>query len=98
MAALPRWLADEYADRMPVVPVKLGKKGIAKQIFLDIRDADATIDYLAAFVALARESTWSAPRMLRQARPVAMRVRRRACQCVRRARPMRRTAGRSSST
>ncbi|MBN3783330.1 LysR family transcriptional regulator [Burkholderia sp. Ac-20345] len=65
VAALPRWLADEYVDRMPVVPVKLGKKGIAKQIFLGIRDADASIDYLAAFVALARESTWSAPRMLR---------------------------------
>lgn len=34
VAALPRWLADEYADRMPVTSVKLGKTGIAKQIFL----------------------------------------------------------------
>lgn len=65
VAALPRWLADEYADRMPVVPVKLAKKGIAKQILLGICEADAPIDYLAAFVALARESTWSAPRMPR---------------------------------
>lgn len=29
------------------------------------RSAASSIDYLAAFVALARESTWSAPRMLR---------------------------------
>src|SRR6185437_8230972 len=34
VAALPRWLVREYAGRMPVVPVKLGPKGIAKQIFL----------------------------------------------------------------
>jgi hypothetical protein len=31
--ALPKWLAEEYADRMPLAIVKLGKQGIAKQIF-----------------------------------------------------------------
>ncbi|MXN77070.1 LysR family transcriptional regulator [Burkholderia sp. 4701] len=65
VAALPRWLADEYADRIPVTPVKLGRHGIAKQIFLGTREADGAIDYLAAFVALARESTQLAPRMRR---------------------------------
>ncbi|HTJ93332.1 MAG TPA: LysR family transcriptional regulator [Pararobbsia sp.] len=55
VAALPRWLADEYADRMPVTAIKLGKEGIAKQIFLGTREADASIDYLSAFVELARE-------------------------------------------
>jgi LysR family transcriptional regulator for metE and metH len=34
VAALPRWLVDEYATRMNVVPVRLGPRGIAKQIFL----------------------------------------------------------------
>jgi LysR family transcriptional regulator for metE and metH len=63
VAALPRWLAEEYADSMPLVPLKLGKKGIAKQIYLGTRDADEAIDYLAAFVALARESDWSASRL-----------------------------------
>jgi LysR family transcriptional regulator for metE and metH len=63
VAALPRWLAEEYADSMPLVPLKLGKKGIAKQIYLGTRDADVAIDYLAAFVALARESDWSASRL-----------------------------------
>ncbi|WP_179403198.1 LysR substrate-binding domain-containing protein [Burkholderia guangdongensis] len=65
VAALPKWLADEYADRIPVEPVKLGKGGIAKQIFLGVREADASIDYLSAFVELARESTGNAVRMLR---------------------------------
>ena len=54
VAALPRWLAEEYAAKMPVVPVRLGRHGIAKQIFLGAREADFEIDYLAAFVELAR--------------------------------------------
>ncbi|MGU7785132.1 LysR family transcriptional regulator [Burkholderia sp. PU8-34] len=65
VAALPRWLADEYADRIPVTPVKLGKQGIAKQIFLGMREADDSIDYLTAFVELARQSASKAPKMRR---------------------------------
>lgn len=55
VAALPRWLALEYAAKMPVVPVRLGKKGIAKQIHLGARTVDMETDYLQAFIALARE-------------------------------------------
>ena len=54
VAALPRWLAEEYATRLDVVPVRLGKDGIAKQIYLGIRETEADIDYVRAFVALAR--------------------------------------------
>ena len=54
VAALPRWLAQEYADKMPVVPLRLGRNGIAKQIFLGAREADFEIDYLKAFVELAQ--------------------------------------------
>ncbi len=54
VAALPRWLAEEYAQKMPVVPVKLGRQGIAKQIFLGAREVDFEIDYLEAFIELAR--------------------------------------------
>lgn len=54
VAALPRWLVQEYACQMPVVPVRLGARGIAKQIFLGSREADAGIDYLDAFIELAR--------------------------------------------
>jgi DNA-binding transcriptional LysR family regulator len=57
-----QWLlkvVSPYLSRWPDVDVDV------KQRFLGIRDADAAIDYLAAFVVLARESASSAPRMLR---------------------------------
>lgn len=54
VAALPRWLVEEYAGRMAVVPVRLGPLGIAKHIFLGAREADTGIDYLRAFIELAR--------------------------------------------
>ena len=62
VAALPRWLAEEYADKMPVVPLRLGRGGIAKQIFLGCREADVDIDYLKAFVEIARQPTPAAKR------------------------------------
>ncbi|HEX2830284.1 MAG TPA: LysR family transcriptional regulator [Burkholderiales bacterium] len=54
VAALPRWLVDEYAGKVEVTPVRLGAAGIAKQIFLGVREADAGTDYLEDFIALAR--------------------------------------------
>jgi LysR family transcriptional regulator, regulator for metE and metH len=54
VAALPRWLVQEYAERFEVVPVRLGRRGIAKQIFLGVREADRQIDYLKGFIAQAR--------------------------------------------
>ncbi|WP_367381007.1 LysR family transcriptional regulator [Stenotrophomonas cyclobalanopsidis] len=63
VAAMPRWLVEEYAARMDVVPVRLGAKGIPKQIYVGAREADTAIDYLQAFVELARgSSTAGAPR------------------------------------
>ncbi|MFH5256240.1 LysR substrate-binding domain-containing protein, partial [Burkholderia semiarida] len=55
VAALPRWLVQEYAGKLDVVPVRLGAQGIAKQIFLGAREADLQTDYLQAFIELARE-------------------------------------------
>ncbi len=54
VAALPRWLVEEYAEKLDVVPVKLGRHGIAKQIFLGMRETETVIDYLQAFMELAR--------------------------------------------
>jgi LysR family transcriptional regulator for metE and metH len=53
VAALPRWLVEESQSRFAVVPVKLGKHGIAKQIYLGIRESDAHTDYVQAFIELA---------------------------------------------
>ena len=55
LAALPRWLVQEYATRMDVVPVRLGPKGIAKQIHLGMREADLAIDYVQDFISQARK-------------------------------------------
>lgn len=57
VAALPRWLVKEYARRMDVVAVRLGAKGIAKQIHLGMRESDADIDYVRSFIELARGSS-----------------------------------------
>ena len=55
VAALPRWLVEEYSRQSDVVGVRLGVSGIAKQIFLGAREADLEIDYLQAFITLARK-------------------------------------------
>ena len=54
VAALPRWLVEEVAAKLDLAPVRLGIQGVDKQIFLGIREREADIDYLRAFVALAR--------------------------------------------
>ncbi|ADJ66023.1 LysR family transcriptional regulator [Herbaspirillum seropedicae] len=56
VAALPRWLVLEYAEQMEVVPVRLGKQGIAKHIYLGARESDVEIDYLRAFIDEARQA------------------------------------------
>lgn len=56
VAALPRWLVQDYAEKMEVSAVRLGQQGIAKQIYLGARVADLEIDYLRAFIDLARGS------------------------------------------
>ena len=55
VAALPRWLVDERASKFEVLPIKLGQKGVAKQIFVGYRKADVATDYLQGFVDLARK-------------------------------------------
>lgn len=54
VAALPRWLVEEQATKFDVAPIKLGRHGVSKQIFVGFRDAEAEIKYLYAFVELAR--------------------------------------------
>jgi LysR family transcriptional regulator for metE and metH len=57
VAALPRWLVEEYADKMDVVPVRLGPRGIAKHIYLGARESDTQVDYLSAFIDIARRAS-----------------------------------------
>lgn len=55
VAALPRWLVEEYAATMDIMPVRLGEHGIAKHIFLGAREADAEVDYVRAFIQQSRQ-------------------------------------------
>lgn len=59
VSALPRWLVDEYAQKMPVTALRLGKQGMPKQIFLGFRERDSEVDYLVAFMQLARSIRWN---------------------------------------
>jgi LysR family transcriptional regulator for metE and metH len=52
--ALPRWLVEEYAADMDIVPVRLGRTGLKKQIFLGLREVDGEVSHLQAFLDLAR--------------------------------------------
>ena len=54
VATLPRWLVEEFSSTYPVYPVRLGKKGLQKEIFIGIRKTDTEIVYLKAFIELAR--------------------------------------------
>ncbi|MBN2738900.1 MAG: LysR family transcriptional regulator, partial [Spirochaetales bacterium] len=54
VAALPRWIVEEYSTEYQVFPVALGNKGITKRIHIGIRDNDET-DYISSFITLARQ-------------------------------------------
>ncbi len=62
VAALPRWLVEEFSNKYPVHAVRLGQKGVQKKIFLGVREADLTVDYLNAFLELARRYHEDPPR------------------------------------
>jgi LysR family transcriptional regulator, regulator for metE and metH len=82
VAALPGWLVGEYAGRIPITAVRLGRRGIAKQIHLGLREADLDVDYMKAFIALsrlpARPQGRNATRVPPATRPSSMPARRRA--------------------
>ncbi len=59
VAALPRWLVLEHRERFPITPVRLGKHGVAKQIFLGLRKEDLEIDYVKSFVEVAESKKHS---------------------------------------
>ena len=54
VAALPRWLVEENAAHVAVVPVRLGRKGVLKHIHLGLRAADLETRYLHAFIDTAQ--------------------------------------------
>ncbi|MBU3636086.1 LysR family transcriptional regulator [Polynucleobacter sp. es-MAR-4] len=56
VGALPRWLVEEYANKLDILPIRLGKNGVSKQIFLGMREGEDSIDYIKSFIEIARFS------------------------------------------
>jgi LysR family transcriptional regulator for metE and metH len=54
VTALPKWLVTDYAPQLRLRTLRLGPSGIRKHIHLGAREADWDIDYLQAFIQLAR--------------------------------------------
>jgi LysR family transcriptional regulator for metE and metH len=83
VAALPAWLVEEYRDDLGVVPVRLGRHGIAKQIFLGVRSGDEKVEFIADFIRLAASKQPTGPGRRQRARtasPSAGQVKRRAAE------------------
>jgi LysR family transcriptional regulator for metE and metH len=53
VAALPRWLVEEYAERLPIKALSLGEQGLSKHIYVGVRSADRDTDYIDAFIGQA---------------------------------------------
>lgn len=54
-AALPRWLVQEYAEDLPITPIKMVPKGSVKQIYLGTRNNESDSGDLHSFMVQARE-------------------------------------------
>ncbi len=54
VAAMPKWLIDEYAKKLSIKSVQLGQQGIAKTIYLGIRDGEMTNLHNQSFLQLAK--------------------------------------------
>lgn len=56
VTALPRWLVTDYAPQLGLRTLRLGDAGIRKQIHLGVREVERDVDYVRAFIELARGS------------------------------------------
>ncbi|WP_370165388.1 LysR family transcriptional regulator [Marisediminitalea sp.] len=53
VCALPGWLVDEYASRLPITSLAIGKTGIHKHIYVGVREVDTHIPYVEDFIRMA---------------------------------------------
>ncbi len=56
VTVLPDWLVREEGSDLPIRTVRLGPDGIGKSIHLGIRRGEEEVEYIAGFLALARET------------------------------------------
>ena len=56
VTALPKWLVREYQTKMDIDMIQIGEEGIRKNIHLGFRKSDQNIEYLKAFVDIAKQT------------------------------------------
>ncbi|WP_196159818.1 LysR family transcriptional regulator [Reinekea sp. G2M2-21] len=54
VCALPKWLVEQYQQRLPIAYLPLGEQGIQKQIHLGFREGEENLDYVQSFVRMAQ--------------------------------------------
>ncbi|MEH6710516.1 MAG: LysR substrate-binding domain-containing protein [Paraglaciecola polaris] len=56
VSALPKWLVEQHQKTLPIMPVRLGEKGIFKDIHVGFRAGETRPDYLSAFIDMAKQT------------------------------------------
>ncbi|GAC09057.1 LysR family transcriptional regulator [Paraglaciecola chathamensis] len=56
VAALPKWLVEQHQKDLAIVPVRLGKRGIFKNIHLGFRAGETRPEYQNAFIEMAKQT------------------------------------------
>ena len=55
ICVLPQWLASSYCEQLPLKSLRLGQKGIHKQLFLALRHNEQQIAYMGEFIQVCME-------------------------------------------
>lgn len=55
VSPFPHWLIDKYSREFPVKGISVTDKGIAKQLYLIIREQDLDIPYIQGFIQASQE-------------------------------------------
>lgn len=55
VCVLPEWVADNYCTSLSLKKIRIGKKGIHKELLIAFRKADQDIPYIERFIALGHE-------------------------------------------
>jgi LysR family transcriptional regulator for metE and metH len=63
---LPNWALDEYLENRLVASVRLGKEGVWRTLFAAVRREDAGKAYVEAFLQLARQTSFTHLKGIRQ--------------------------------
>jgi LysR family transcriptional regulator for metE and metH len=56
VAALPDWLARQYASSLPLSLLRLGERGLQKHIFVGCRQQERQNTPIATFIQLAKSA------------------------------------------